>query len=79
MQFAVYELVGGFVQIRHGNGDVWFDGASPRPGFSVEIEETGPEKVEVEFESSDHTSKFKAFYDDGELVIDRDEEDESDD
>ncbi len=34
--------------------------AAPNPGFSIEVKETGPDRVEVEFESADHESRFRA-------------------
>ncbi len=57
---ATYNLVGGWVQIAYGPGIVELVGAAPNSGFSIEIKESGPDRVEVEFESDDHESKFRA-------------------
>jgi hypothetical protein len=52
--------------------------AVPAAGFSIEIEESGPGEVEIEFESSGHESSFRARWKDGELDIKIDEEPEDD-
>jgi hypothetical protein len=57
---ATYNLVGGWVQIAYGPGIVELVGAAPNSGFSIEIKESGPDRVEVEFESDDHDSSFRA-------------------
>ena len=57
---ATYNLVGGWVQIAYGPGIVELVGAAPNSGFSIEIKESGPDRVEVEFESDNHESKFRA-------------------
>jgi hypothetical protein len=57
---ATYNLVGGWVTIAYGPGVVELVGAAPNPGFSIEIKENGPDRVEVEFESEDHESRFRA-------------------
>lgn len=75
-EFRSYELVGGLVRIRIQGDEVWFEGATPAPGFDVDIEHAGPEEVVVEFDSADHESKFRARFNDGELDIDTDEEGE---
>jgi hypothetical protein len=77
-QVATYELIGGWVKIRYGAGEVWFVDGGAASGFSVEVEETGPDEVEVRFRSDDHESKFKAEYDHGELDVEIEEEDRRD-
>lgn len=57
-----------------GNGQVNLVSATPRPGFSADLEHTGPTEVEVKFESNDHKSKLEARIDDGELKVDTEEE-----
>ena len=57
---ATYNLVGGWVTIAYGPGVVELVGAAPNSGFSIEIKENGPDRVEVEFESDDHESRFRA-------------------
>ena len=48
--------------------------ATPRPGFSVDAEHTGPVEVEVKFESNDHKSKLEAYIENGELRVETEEE-----
>ena len=75
-----YELVGGSVSVEIGDGTVRLAGASPKPGFTMEVENPGPEKVEVEFHNDDHESDFSAKFEDGRLVPSISEsDDESDD
>ncbi|CAN5309608.1 hypothetical protein BH24ACT7_BH24ACT7_24200 [soil metagenome] len=57
---ATYNLIGGWVTISYGPGIVELVSAAPNPGFSIEVKETGPDRVEVEFESDDHESRFRA-------------------
>lgn len=79
MQTATYELIGGWVRIRYGGGEVFFVDAGAASGFNVEVKDTGPEEIEVRFRSSDHESKFEAEYENGELEISREEEAEDGD
>ena len=60
-----YELIGGSVSVEIGDGTVRLAGASPKAGFTMEVESTGPEKVEVEFHNDDHESHFTAKIEDG--------------
>lgn len=62
------------MRIRVQGEQVWFEGATPAPGFGVEVENSGPEEVVVEFHSVDHESQFRARFKDGALDIDIDEE-----
>ncbi|MET0830909.1 MAG: hypothetical protein ABWY62_00900 [Acidimicrobiia bacterium] len=57
---ATYNLVGGWVTIAYGPGVVELVGAAPNSGFSIDIKENGPDRVEVEFESEDHESRVRA-------------------
>jgi len=69
-----YELIGGLVTISVDDPNVYLVAATPKAGFSVEIDKAGPGEVRVEFESSDRESSFRARWEDGELDIDIDEE-----
>jgi hypothetical protein len=69
-----YELAGGVVRIRVEGATVRLEAATPAPGFDVDVGNPGPDEVVVEFESDEEESKFRARVDDGELVIDIDEE-----
>ena len=63
-----YDLVGGSVTVEVGTNTVRLAGASPKAGFSMEVENSGPEKVEVEFKNEDHESKFSGRFEDGTFV-----------
>lgn len=71
---TTYRLDGGEIRISALEPHVNLVSAFPFGGFSVEVDEAGPEEVGVEFESSDHESSFRARWKDGELDIDIDEE-----
>jgi hypothetical protein len=71
---TTHRLEGGEVRISALEPDVNLVSAFPFGGFSVEVEKSGPDKVEVQFESEDHKSSFKASWEDGELKIDIKEE-----
>lgn len=75
-----YGLVGGSVTVEVGASTVRLAGASPKAGFSVEVENAGPEKVEVEFKSDDHESQFSGEFKDGVFVpkIEEEAHDEDD-
>jgi len=51
---------------------VSFAGATALPGWTVEVKESGPEQVSVEFERNDDEDEeinFKAEIEDGELEV----------
>jgi hypothetical protein len=54
--------------------NVWLVGAVPSVGFTTDVENAGPEKVEVEFDSEGSESKFRAFFEGGQLIVDIDED-----
>jgi hypothetical protein len=76
-----YDLVGGSVTVEIGSTDVHLAGASPKAGFSMDVEDNGPDKVEVEFKSDDHESHFSGQFEDGRFVpeIEESGRDEDDD
>jgi len=74
-----YELIGGSVSVEIGDGTVRLAGASPKPGFTMEVENSGPEKVEVEFHNDDHESQFTGKFEDGRFTPSIDESDDEDD
>lgn len=51
-----------------GDNTVRLAGASPKAGFSMDVEHSGPEKVEVEFKSENHESHFSGRFEDGVFV-----------
>ncbi len=69
-----YNLPGGTVTISASDPDVRFVGASPAAGYTIEVEDRGPDEVKVEFEGAGGESKFAATWDSGELRIDIDED-----
>jgi septal ring-binding cell division protein DamX len=74
-----YDLVGGTVSVEIGDGTVRLAGASPKPGFTMEVENSGPEKVEVEFHNDDHESHFTGKFEDGRFEPSIDESSGEDD
>lgn len=71
-----YQLVGGVVTISHSSGVVGFVSAIPQPGFTTDLDETGPKSVRVKFVGDTHTSEFRAEWEEGELEITRNEGDD---
>lgn len=73
-----YELVGGSVTLRFEPGVVTIVKAVPRSGYRLKMEGSGSNEASVEFESEEHRSKVKGWWEGG--PRDRVEEDaESDD
>jgi hypothetical protein len=60
---------GGTVIIRHRPGVVEPQAATPASGFSVEVDDSGPTRVRVEFESDDADIRVEARWQDGELEV----------
>jgi hypothetical protein len=60
---------GGTVIIRHRPGVVELQAATPASGFSVEVDDSGPTRVRVEFESDDADIRVEARWQDGELEV----------
>lgn len=78
--YSTHDLIGGTVVLAFDGGQVNLVSATPRAGFSVDPEHTGPDEVEVKFVGNDHKSKLEARVEDGELRVDIDEErDDGDD
>lgn len=67
-----YDTAGGSVRINVSGESVTFAGATPLPGWTVELKDSGPEQVSVHFERNDDEEdeiEFKAKIDDGELKV----------
>jgi hypothetical protein len=60
---------GGTVVVRHRPGEVELQAATPASGFSVEIDDSGPTRVRVEFENDDDDIRVEIRWRDGELDI----------
>jgi hypothetical protein len=74
-----YDTEAGSVRITVSGESVTFAGATPLPGWTVELEHSGPEEVKVNFERNEHEDEekeieFKATVEDGELRISISEE-----
>jgi hypothetical protein len=74
VSYSTHDLIGGTVVLAVGSGEVNLVSATPRPGFSVDAEHTGPIEVEVKFQSNDHKSKLEAEVENGELKVETEEE-----
>lgn len=60
---------GGTVIVRHRPGEVELQAATPAAGFSVEIDDSGPKRVRVEFEGDDDDIGVEVEWEDGELEV----------
>ena len=58
--------------VRHRPGEVELQAATPAPGFAVEIDDDGPERVRVEFVSDDVEVRVEVRWENGSLDIDVD-------
>ena len=63
---------GGSVLIRYRPGEVEYQAATPAAGFGVEVDDAGPDRVRVEFESEDADVRVEARWENGELDIEVD-------
>ncbi len=67
-----YDTDAGSVRILVSGESVTFAGATPQPGWTVELKEGGPEEVKVHFERNEDEEEeieFKAKFEDGELKV----------
>lgn len=60
---------GGAVVIRYRPGEVELQATTPAPGFDVEIDDAGPERVRLEFESDTEDIRVEAEWKDGALDV----------
>lgn len=75
-QHNTYQVEGGWVTIRTGDGSVNLESASPQSGWTVNVEKTGPEEVVVKFKGGEHETTFKADIDHGQVRISIDEDED---
>lgn len=68
-----YELDGGWVSLRSTSEGVFLESASPKSGWTVEVEKTGPEQVKLEFKDGSHEIQFTAEFGDGRVKIEIDD------
>lgn len=67
-----YNTAGGTVRIAISDPSVTFSGAVPNPGWKVEIDHAGPDKVKVTFKQNDDGGdkiEFRAWFEHGELTV----------
>lgn len=74
-----FTMIGGWVTVGCSANQITFKSAAPAPGFTVERTAVEDNKVDVKFESSDHTSKFRAECHDGAIAESIEEQTEQDD
>jgi hypothetical protein len=58
-------VAGGIVVVEASGGAVSLVSAVPNPGYSVEVDEQGPDEVRVEFESDDSKSEVRVRWNGG--------------
>jgi hypothetical protein len=63
------------VVVRYRPGEVELQAATPAPGFAVEIDDAGPPRVRVEFDSDEVEARIEVRWENGSLDIDIDEND----
>lgn len=67
--FRTVNTSGGKVVIRYRPDEVELEAATPAPGFDVEIDDAGPQRVRVEFESDTEDIRVEARWKDGTLDV----------
>lgn len=67
---------GGVVVVRYRTGEVELQAATPAPGFSVEVDDAGPPRVRVEFESEVADVRLEVRWENGALKVDVGDDDE---
>lgn len=60
---------GGTVVVRYRPNEVELQAATPAPGFEMEIDDSGPPRVRVEFENDDSDIRVEARWEDGTLDV----------
>ena len=63
------ESAGGTVTVVYSNGEVTLAGATPAFGYKMEIEDEGPERVRVDFESDENEISVRIEWKDGQLEV----------
>ena len=70
---STHTVAGGTVTIRSSPGIVSFVSAIPKPGFTTELRDSGPDRVRVRFSQAEQESEFEARWENGELEISLDD------
>jgi hypothetical protein len=61
--------------VRHRPEDVELQATTPAPGFGFEIDDDGPDRVRVEFDSDALEVRIEVRWENGALSVDVDEDD----
>jgi len=61
------------VSLRSTGEGVSLESASPKSGWTVEVEQTGPSQVKLEFQDGSHEIQFSAEFSDGRVKIEIDD------
>lgn len=69
LEYSTYQHEVGWVRIGWRPGEVVLDGAGAAPGFVVEVKDSGPPRVEVEFRGNGEDLAFKAKWEDDGLDV----------
>ncbi len=64
-----YEVDGGWVTIGSDGSGVYLESASPKPGWSITVENQGPEEVVVVFKAKEEETHFVAQFTKGQVKI----------
>ena len=67
--------IGGSVVVRYRSSEVELQAATPAPGFGVEVEDSGPDRVRVDFEAAEANARIEVRWKDGDLEVVIDEND----
>lgn len=67
--FRTINTSGGNVVIRYRPNEVELEAATPAPGFNVEVDDAGPQRVRVEFEGDTADVRVEARWEDGALDV----------
>lgn len=68
-----FDLEGGWVKVACSGSQIVFRSAAPQAGFQAVLREISNEHVKIDFENSDHLSKFEASCDNGKVDASIDE------
>jgi hypothetical protein len=60
------------VVVSHRPYEVRLDSATPAPGFTMEIDKSGPDEVRVEFEGEDDSYEVRVRWENGVLTTETD-------
>lgn len=68
-QTRVIPTQGGTLVVAYRPGEVYYQTATPKPGYHAEVEQPGPPKVEIKFESQSHEIAIHVEWKNGDLAV----------